>query len=82
VNVFRQPDGFLIALTYGRGSGWVRNVLAAGGGQIETCGIAYRLSAPVIVHDPLRRRFPLIVRIVVGFIDANDFLQLSTSQES
>lgn len=30
VNVFREPDGFLIALTYGRDSEWVRNVLAAG----------------------------------------------------
>jgi F420H(2)-dependent quinone reductase len=36
VNVFRQPGGFLIALTYGRDSGWVRNVLAAGGCQLET----------------------------------------------
>ena len=31
VNVFRVPEGFLIALTYGRESEWVRNVLAAGG---------------------------------------------------
>ena len=36
VNVFREPDGFLIALTYGRDSGWVKNVLAAGGCQLET----------------------------------------------
>src|SRR5690349_19014090 len=31
VNVFRETDTFLIALTYGRDSGWVKNVLAAGG---------------------------------------------------
>jgi F420H(2)-dependent quinone reductase len=31
VNVFRTPEGFLIALTYGRESEWVRNVVAAGG---------------------------------------------------
>src|ERR1700686_4258173 len=30
VNVFRAPEGFLIALTYGRESQWVKNVLAAG----------------------------------------------------
>ena len=29
VNVFRAPEGFLIALTYGRESEWVKNVLAA-----------------------------------------------------
>src|ERR1022692_2288958 len=37
VNVFRAPEGFLIALTYGRDSEWVKNVLAAGGCQLETC---------------------------------------------
>src|SRR6266403_3100953 len=36
VNVFRVPDGFLIALTYGRDSEWVRNVVAAGNCQLET----------------------------------------------
>jgi deazaflavin-dependent oxidoreductase (nitroreductase family) len=80
VNVFREPEGFLIALTYGRDSGWVRNVLAAGGCQLETRRIQYRLFKPVLVHDPTRRRFPLLVRIVLGLIDANDYLHLSISQ--
>jgi F420H(2)-dependent quinone reductase len=35
VNVFRAPDGFLIALTYGRDSEWVKNVLAAGKCQLD-----------------------------------------------
>jgi len=79
VNVFREPGGFLIALTYGRDSGWVRNVLAAGRCQLETRLVTYQLSKPVIVNDPTRRRFPLLVRVVLGLIDANDYLQLSTS---
>ena len=79
VNVFRAPNGFLIALTYGRESEWVKNVLAAGGCQLETRGVRYRLSAPTIVHDPSRRRFPIPVRIVLRLIGANDFMQLSTS---
>jgi deazaflavin-dependent oxidoreductase (nitroreductase family) len=79
VNVFRESDAFLIALTYGRDSEWVRNVLAAGGCQLETRGVRYELSAPTIVHDPTRRRFPLVVRMVLGMIGANDFLQLSAS---
>jgi deazaflavin-dependent oxidoreductase (nitroreductase family) len=81
VNVFRERDGFLIALTYGRDSGWVRNVVAAGRCQLETRRVSYQLSAPVIVHDPSRRRFPPLVRIILSLIDANDFLQLSTSHE-
>jgi deazaflavin-dependent oxidoreductase (nitroreductase family) len=80
VNVFREPDRFLIALTYGRDSGWVENVLAAGGCQIEARGVVYQLSTPVVIHDPSRQRFPLVVRAVLGLIDANDFLQLSTSE--
>jgi deazaflavin-dependent oxidoreductase (nitroreductase family) len=76
VNVFRGNDGFLIALTYGRESGWVANVLKAGGCHLETRGISYRLSTPVIVHDPSRRRFPLIVRVVLRLIGATDYLQL------
>src|SRR5260370_22962617 len=36
VNVFRASEGFLIALTYGRESEWVRNVVAAEGCTLET----------------------------------------------
>src|SRR5579872_6182046 len=71
VNVFRGPEGFIVALTYGRDSEWVRNVLAAGGCELETRGVQYRLSAPRIVHDPSRRRFPLPVRMVLAVIGAN-----------
>ncbi len=80
VNVFRVPEGFLIALTYGRDSEWVRNVVAARGCKLETRHVLYQLSAPTIVHDPSRRRFPIPVRIVLRLIGANDFMQLSTPQ--
>jgi deazaflavin-dependent oxidoreductase (nitroreductase family) len=80
VNVFRAPEGFLIALTYGRESEWVKNVLAAGGCELETRGVKYQLSAPTVVHDPTRQRFPLFVRILLRIIGANDFMQLSTSR--
>jgi deazaflavin-dependent oxidoreductase (nitroreductase family) len=80
VNVFRAPEGFLIALTYGRESEWVKNVQAAGGCQLETRGVRRLLSAPTIVHDPTRRRFPLLVRMVLRLIGATDFMQLSSSR--
>src|ERR1700730_3999057 len=68
VNVFRGPDGFMIALTYGRDSEWVRNVVSAGGCQLETRRVLYQLSAPTVVHAPTRRRFPLLVRMILGII--------------
>ncbi len=79
VNVFRVPEGFLIALTYGRESEWVKNVLAAGGCELETRGARYLLSAQTIEHDPTRRRFPVPVRVILGIMGADDFVQLSTS---
>jgi len=80
VNVFRAPEGFLIALTYGRESEWVRNVIAAGGYELETRGVQYQLYSPTIVHDRTRRRFPIPVRIVLRLIGADDFMQLSASR--
>jgi hypothetical protein len=78
VNVFRAPEGFLIALTYGRECEWVRNVVAAGACQLETRGVQYQLSSPTIVHDTTRRRFPIQVRIVLRLIGANDYMRLLT----
>jgi deazaflavin-dependent oxidoreductase (nitroreductase family) len=80
VNVFRAPDGFLIALTYGRDSEWAKNVVAAGACQLKTRGVLYQLSAPTIVHDPTRQRFPVPVRVTLGIIGANEFMQLSASR--
>src|SRR5450755_5036869 len=78
INVFQVSEGFLIALTYGRESEWVKNVLTAGGCELETRGARYQLSAPTIVHDPTRRRFPIPVRIMLLLIGANDYMRLST----
>jgi deazaflavin-dependent oxidoreductase (nitroreductase family) len=79
VNVFRVPEGFLIALTYGRQSEWVQNVLAAGGCELETRGKTYRLDLPTIVRESSRRRFPSLVRPILVAVGANEFMQLSIS---
>jgi deazaflavin-dependent oxidoreductase (nitroreductase family) len=79
VNVFRTPNGFVIALTYGRESEWVKNVLAAGGCELQTRGRHYRLSDPMIVHDPTRKQFPWPVRAVLGIVGANEFMNLASS---
>src|SRR6202521_2094041 len=65
INVFRVPTGFIIALTYSSQSEWVKNVLAAGGCELKTRGKKYQLSAPNVVRDPTRRRFPFPVRFVL-----------------
>jgi deazaflavin-dependent oxidoreductase (nitroreductase family) len=75
VNVFRAPDGYVIALTYGIGD-WVRNVLAAGHCELETRGRRVRLVDPRVAHDPDRRKVPPGVRPILRLIGVADFLHL------
>src|SRR5215211_6173089 len=69
VNVFAAADGFVIALTYGKDSHWVQNVLAAGGCRLETRGRAWRLTNPRLVHDPRHRSVPALVGAVLGVLN-------------
>jgi deazaflavin-dependent oxidoreductase (nitroreductase family) len=74
VNVFRRGDRYVVALTYGADSQWVRNVLAAGELDVEIRGRRIRLTAPEIVHDEARRLVPAPVRIPLRAADVSDFL--------
>jgi deazaflavin-dependent oxidoreductase (nitroreductase family) len=74
VNVFRRGDRYVIALTYGADSQWVRNVLAAGEFEVETRGRRVRLVAPELVHDETRRLVPAPVRIPLRAMDVSDFV--------
>jgi deazaflavin-dependent oxidoreductase (nitroreductase family) len=77
VNVFRAPNGFVIALTYSSQCEWVKNVLAAGGCELKTRGKKYQLSAPKVVRDPTRRQFPFPVRLVLRIVGAEEYMELS-----
>jgi deazaflavin-dependent oxidoreductase (nitroreductase family) len=79
INIFRVPNGFILALTYSSQSEWVKNVLAAGGCELTTVGKKYQLSAPKVVHDPTRRRFPIPVRLVLMLVGADEYMELSKS---
>lgn len=80
LNVFRESGGFIIALTYSRQSEWVKNVLAAGGCELETVGKKYQLSSPKVVHDPSRQRFPIPVRLVLRLVGADEYMEVSQSR--
>ena len=77
INVFLAANGFIIALTYGSQSEWVKNVLAAGSCELKTRGNKYHLSSPQVVRDPMRRRFPISVRIVLRIVGADEYIELS-----
>ncbi len=78
VNIFRVPGGYVIALTYGRESEWVKNVLAAGECFVEMQGRAFRLVAPELVRDPGRLSLPtVLVRPIMGVGGVTEYLRLS-----
>jgi hypothetical protein len=67
---FHTDGGYIIALTYGAQSDWVKNVLAAGSCELQTRGRRVRLFDPIIVTDESKGWAPLPVRLILGLIDA------------
>ena len=82
VNAFRTDDGYIIALTYGSQSDWVKNVLAAGSCELQTRGRCVRLISPRIETDKSKSWAPLPVRFVLSLIDAPQYMRLSVAHRS
>jgi deazaflavin-dependent oxidoreductase (nitroreductase family) len=80
VLIFRRGGGYVVALTYGPDSDWVRNVLASGGCTLETRGHHITLVSPRLDHDEQRRSMPALVRPILGWIDVSDFLTLDFAE--
>ena len=78
VNVFSAPGGYVVALVYGPDSEWVKNVIAAGGCELETRGRREHLTEPAIFHDEERRRVPPPVRLPLRLFNVTDFMRLTT----
>lgn len=77
VNAFRTDDGYIIALTYGAESDWVKNILAAGSCGLQTKGHRVRLFDPRIETDQSKRWAPLPGKLVLDLIDAPQYMRLS-----
>ncbi|MDQ3549097.1 MAG: nitroreductase family deazaflavin-dependent oxidoreductase [Chloroflexota bacterium] len=77
VAVFGRADGYVIALTYGPESEWVRNVMASDGCALERRGSSLQLTQPRLFHDEHRRAVPVPVRLVLGLLHVHDFLELT-----
>ena len=76
VNVFRSDGRYVFALTYGRESDWVRNVLAAGTCEVETRRRTVTLTNPELFTDPTRRHVPHAVGRALGALHVDDFLAM------
>lgn len=78
VNVFKAADGFIIALTYGPDTDWVKNIQAAGGCELRTRGRVIRVGEPRVYHDETRQGIHLAARQALRLIGVADFLSLKT----
>jgi len=76
VNVFNASSGYVIALTYGVESDWVKNVLAAGGCELITRGRRRQLTSPEILHDDKQRLVPRVLRPFLRFMRVTEFVRL------
>jgi deazaflavin-dependent oxidoreductase (nitroreductase family) len=76
VNVFRVGERYLFALTYGRESDWVQNVVAAGRCEITTRRERVELVNPTVFTDAARSGVPAPARWILGMIGVEDFMTL------
>jgi len=76
INVFREGDDYVFALTYGSDVQWVKNVVAAGGCELETMGRNVRLIDPRLFVDPKQRLMPPPVRIFLRLMRVTEFLSM------
>jgi deazaflavin-dependent oxidoreductase (nitroreductase family) len=81
IYVFPRAGKYVIALTYGPGADWVRNVLANGGCTLETRGRSLRLTQPRLFQDERRRSISAPARLILGLAHVSDFLELTSAGE-
>lgn len=78
VNVFRTGTGYVIALTYGAGADWVKNVVAEGGCTLLTTGRSVRCAHPVVYVDAERHHIRPVERAALQALRVDHFLALQT----
>lgn len=72
----RDPDRWVVALTYGTEVEWLRNLQAAGSCRLLTRGRWIDVGEPHRFRDASRSRVPWIVRLPLAAFQVTEFLEL------
>jgi hypothetical protein len=80
MNVFRDGDDYLFALTYGSDVQWVKNVLAAGEADLRIGDRTIHLTGPELFVDLERRLMPVPVRFMLGVMRVSEFLRMRPAE--
>jgi deazaflavin-dependent oxidoreductase (nitroreductase family) len=80
VLAFRLDDGYVVALFYGAGSDWARNVLAAGSCTLEQGGRRVALIDPRMLDvSEGMTLVPALIRPVLRLLRVTNLLRLSAT---
>ena len=76
MNVFRDGEDYIFALTYGHDVQWVKNVLASGEAEIRIGDTVIPLIDPHLFTDPQQRLMPPVVRFFLRLQRVHCFLRM------
>jgi deazaflavin-dependent oxidoreductase (nitroreductase family) len=76
VMAFRSPEGWVLALTYGRDADWVRNVLA-GDSALERRGRTIPIARARVISEGGRRMCSRLARPFLWLLRVDEALVLS-----
>lgn len=76
LNVFRDGDDWIFALTYSSDVQWVKNVLATGEADLEIRRRTIHLVEPEVFVDAERRLMPQPVRFFLGLMRVSEFMRM------
>lgn len=76
VNVFPAGGDYVIALTYGPGTDWLKNVLASGRCTLEMRGRSVACTDPRVFHDESRAAVGPGTRAALRVLGVADFVAL------
>jgi deazaflavin-dependent oxidoreductase (nitroreductase family) len=80
INVFPEDGGFVLALTYGEGTDWAENVMAAGTCELIHRGRHIRLTSPRLLEGSPPPSIPAPARAVLKAIGVRTFMRLERSR--
>jgi deazaflavin-dependent oxidoreductase (nitroreductase family) len=76
VNAWLDDLTVIVALTYGPDTDWLKNLSAAGGGEVVAGGRPLRVGSPTVIGAEGMQRMPVVVRLILRLIDVDEFALL------
>jgi deazaflavin-dependent oxidoreductase (nitroreductase family) len=76
VNAWLDHENVIVALTYGPGTDWLKNLEAGGGGEVIAGRSSYRVGPPRLIGAEGMSRMPAIARPILRAIDVDEFALL------